>query len=97
VEITILQSILNNKMSNTRQESEISSRDDNVTIERSLAEKTGHTQEPDADGLSEENKKSITGLKRLIVVGACTMATFLLMLDISIVATVRSSRLTDTQ
>ena len=75
MEITILQSILNNKMSNTRQESEISSRDDNVTIERSLAEKTGHTQEPDADGLSEENKKLQVITPRFLDIQICGFKT----------------------
>ena len=84
-------------MSSNREENIIPSRNDTVTIQRFHAEKFGQVHESDPDGLDEGNEKSISGLKRLIVVGACTMATFLLMLDISIVATVRSSPLTVTQ
>ncbi|PVH76182.1 efflux pump [Cadophora sp. DSE1049] len=65
----------------------MSSRDDDTGVKKSLARKNDSIQEQNPEGLSVGHKRYITGLKRLIVVGACTMATFLLMLDISIVAT----------
>ncbi|KAH7397605.1 MFS multidrug transporter [Cadophora sp. MPI-SDFR-AT-0126] len=74
-------------MADSIEESTISSRDDNSGVKRFVAEKKDPTQEPNQNGPTVGDEEYITGLKRLVVVGACTMATFLLMLDISIVAT----------
>lgn len=75
-------------LDNNTKEDGLSSQQGDGTLDISPAEKDGLPGEASPDQPLAQEAEYITGWKLFVVVGACTMATFLMLLDVSIVATV---------
>lgn len=68
---------------------------DDIQIQDAPNMNTEDTEQPSSEGSTtpKEDGDYITGFKLYIIIGACTVATFLMLLDTSIIATVSAQHI----